>query len=42
VVDSPKILLDTTRIRSLGWAPTRGIEESVAETLWFLMEAARD
>ncbi len=40
VGDSPKILLDTTRIRSLGWEPTRGIEESVAETLRFLMDRA--
>lgn len=38
VGDSPKILLDTKRIESLGWKPTRGIEESVAETLKFLME----
>ena len=38
VGDSPKILLDTSRIRALGWKPSRGIEESVAETLRFLME----
>jgi UDP-glucose 4-epimerase len=38
VGDSPKILLDTKRIRALGWKPTRGIEESVAETLRFLIE----
>jgi len=37
VGDSPKILLDTKRIKSLGWAPTRSIEESVVETLKFLM-----
>jgi UDP-glucose 4-epimerase len=36
VGDSPKILLDTNRLRSLGWAPTRSIEESVVETLRFL------
>jgi UDP-glucose 4-epimerase len=36
VGDSPRILLDTTRIRSLGWAPTRTIEESIVETLRFL------
>ena len=36
VGDSPKILLDTNRLRSLGWAPTRTIEESVVETLQFL------
>jgi UDP-glucose 4-epimerase len=38
VGDSPKILLDTTRLRALGWAPARGIEESIAETLRFLAE----
>ena len=37
VGDSPKILLDTARIRALGWAPTRTIEQSVVETLEFLM-----
>ncbi|HEY8041408.1 MAG TPA: SDR family NAD(P)-dependent oxidoreductase [Polyangiaceae bacterium] len=36
--DSPKILLDTARIRALGWAPTKTIEESVVETLRFLMD----
>jgi UDP-glucose 4-epimerase len=41
VGDSPKILLDTKRIESLGWKPTRGIEESVAETLKFLMESGK-
>ena len=30
------ILLDTTRLRALGWAPTRSIEESIVETLAFL------
>jgi UDP-glucose 4-epimerase len=38
VGDSPKILLDTTRIRSLGWSPTKSIEEGVVETLRFLRE----
>jgi UDP-glucose 4-epimerase len=38
VGDSPRILLDTKRIRSLGWAPAKSIEESVVETLRFLME----
>jgi nucleoside-diphosphate-sugar epimerase len=38
VGDSPKILLDTTRLRRLGWAPTKTIEESIVETLRFLME----
>jgi UDP-glucose 4-epimerase len=34
--DSPRILLDTSRIRALGWAPTKTIEDSVVETLGFL------
>jgi UDP-glucose 4-epimerase len=38
--DSPKILLDTARIRGLGWAPTKSIAESVVETLKFLAEHA--
>jgi UDP-glucose 4-epimerase len=33
VGDSPKILLSTDRIRSLGWAPTKGIEASLIETV---------
>ncbi|HEY5286829.1 MAG TPA: NAD-dependent epimerase/dehydratase family protein [Solirubrobacteraceae bacterium] len=34
--DSPLIQLDTTRIRSLGWAPTLTIEQAIARTLdWF-------
>jgi UDP-glucose 4-epimerase len=37
VGDSPRILLDTSRIRALGWAPTKTIEDSVVETLEFLM-----
>jgi UDP-glucose 4-epimerase len=36
--DSPKILLDTKRIQSLGWKPTKTIEESVVDTLKFLAE----
>jgi UDP-glucose 4-epimerase len=36
VGDAPRILLDTARLRALGWAPTRGIEESIVETLAFL------
>jgi UDP-glucose 4-epimerase len=39
VGDSPKILLDTTRLRALGWAPTKTIEDSVVETLRFLMDS---
>jgi UDP-glucose 4-epimerase len=38
VGDSPRILLDTTRIRALGWTPAKSIEESVVETLNFLVE----
>jgi UDP-glucose 4-epimerase len=35
--DSPQIELDTSRIRALGWKHTRTIEDSVVETLEFLM-----
>lgn len=35
--DSPRIELDTQRIRALGWTQTKTIEESVVETLAFLM-----
>jgi UDP-glucose 4-epimerase len=40
VGDSPRILLDTSRIRALGWKPAKSIEESVVETLNFLTEHA--
>ena len=34
--DSPLIVLDCTRIRSLGWRPTLTIEEAIVRTLeWF-------
>jgi UDP-glucose 4-epimerase len=36
VGDSPRILLDTARIRALGWAPSKTIEESIVETLEFI------
>jgi UDP-glucose 4-epimerase len=36
VGDAPRILLDTRKIESLGWAPTKTIEESVVETLRFI------
>jgi UDP-glucose 4-epimerase len=36
VGDSPRILLDTTRIRALGWTPVRSIEDGVIDTLKFL------
>jgi UDP-glucose 4-epimerase len=35
--DSPKILLLASRLRALGWAPKRSIEESIVETLRFLV-----
>jgi UDP-glucose 4-epimerase len=38
VGDSPRILLETKRLRSLGWAPTRTIEQSIVETLRFLAQ----
>jgi UDP-glucose 4-epimerase len=34
--DSPKILLDTTRLSALGWAPSVGLAEAIIETLQFL------
>jgi len=36
VGDSPKILLDTTRLRALGWTPTVELPEAIVETLQFL------
>ena len=36
VGDSPKILLDASRLRALGWAPTYSIEQSIVDTLRFL------
>jgi UDP-glucose 4-epimerase len=36
VGDSPRILLDTAKLRALGWAPTRTIEDSIVDTLRFL------
>jgi nucleoside-diphosphate-sugar epimerase len=36
VGDSPRVLLDASRLRALGWAPTRTIEQSIVETLAFL------
>lgn len=38
VGDSPFILLDCARIRSLGWTPKLSIREGVARTLRFLLE----
>jgi UDP-glucose 4-epimerase len=34
--DSPKILLDATRLRRLGWAPSVTLPDAVVETLQFL------
>ena len=34
--DSPRIYLDTTRIRALGWSPKTSMETAVVETLRFL------
>lgn len=34
--DSPKILLDTTRLRRLGWAPSVALPDAIVETLQFL------
>ena len=36
VGDSPRILLDTKKLRALGWAPKYTIEQSVIDTLKFL------
>jgi UDP-glucose 4-epimerase len=36
VGDSPKILLDTARLRGLGWAPSRALPDAIVETLQFL------
>ncbi len=33
--DSPKIYLDTTKIRKIGWKPKKTIEESIKETINF-------
>jgi UDP-glucose 4-epimerase len=34
--DAPRVLLDTTHLRALGWTPRRTIEQGVVETLGFL------
>jgi UDP-glucose 4-epimerase len=38
VGDAPKILLDTQRLRALGWQPAKGLEQAVRETLRFLID----
>lgn len=37
VGDSPKILLDTKKLRALGWTHKKTVEDSVVETLRFLV-----
>jgi UDP-glucose 4-epimerase len=37
VGDSPRILLDATKLRQLGWAPTYGIEDAIVDTLRYLV-----
>ena len=37
--DAPRVLLDTARLRALGWAPRKTIEEGVIDTLRFLGDA---
>lgn len=34
--DSPKILLDTARLRGLGWAPSVALTDAIVQTLQFL------
>ncbi|HEY4104135.1 MAG TPA: NAD-dependent epimerase/dehydratase family protein [Polyangiaceae bacterium] len=34
--DAPKLLLDTAKLRALGWTPTRAIESSIVDTVRFL------
>lgn len=38
VGDSPKILLDTSRLRALGWEPRHSLRDSVVATLRYLRE----
>ena len=37
--DAPRLLLDTARVRALGWRPRKSIEEGIVDTLRFLMHA---
>lgn len=39
VGDNPRILLDTGRVRALGWAPTKTIEQSLLDTVRFLADS---
>lgn len=34
--DAPRILLDCTKLRALGWAPTLSIEQAMARTVDWL------
>jgi GDP-L-fucose synthase len=38
---SPRKLLDTSRLRGLGWSPTIGLEEGIRETYRWFVEAHR-
>jgi UDP-glucose 4-epimerase len=38
VGDAPLVLLDTQRIRSLGWAPTVSVETAISRTVRYLLE----
>ena len=38
VGDAPLVILDTQRIRSLGWAPTVSVETAVSRTVRYLLE----
>jgi UDP-glucose 4-epimerase len=38
VGDAPKILLDTARVRALGWTESRSVAESVVDTVRFLRD----
>ncbi len=40
VGDSPMIMLDTTKLRALGWAPKYSLEDSIVATLKFLNDNA--
>ncbi|HVZ89770.1 MAG TPA: NAD-dependent epimerase/dehydratase family protein [Polyangia bacterium] len=37
--DAPRLLLDTARVRALGWRPRKTIEEGIVDTLRFLNHA---
>jgi UDP-glucose 4-epimerase len=37
--DAPRLLLDTERVRALGWQPRKSIEEGIVDTIRFLARA---